>query len=59
VSTHDVYSRKRILAVTNVKFNKWYGYGHLEEIEVRRSDQKLSKYMEGDFPRLHLNDIED
>ncbi|GKE30232.1 hypothetical protein Tco_1445616 [Tanacetum coccineum] len=39
--------------------NKWYGYGHLEEIEVRRAYQHLYKFMEGDFPRLHLNDIED
>ncbi|GJR56926.1 hypothetical protein Tco_1499088 [Tanacetum coccineum] len=45
--------------LTNVKVNKWYGYGHLEEIEVRRSDQKLYKFMEGDFLRLYLNDIED
>ncbi|GJV72930.1 hypothetical protein Tco_1492925 [Tanacetum coccineum] len=59
VSKHDVYSTKRILAVTNVKVNVWYGYGHLEEIEVRRSDQNLYKFKEGDFPRLHLNDIED
>ncbi|GJW78433.1 putative reverse transcriptase domain-containing protein [Tanacetum coccineum] len=59
VSKHDVYSTKRILAVTNVKVNKWYGYGHLEEIEVRRVDQQLYKFMEGDFPRLHLNDIKD
>ncbi|GKB75978.1 ribonuclease H-like domain-containing protein [Tanacetum coccineum] len=44
--------------VTNVKVNKWYGYGHLEEIEVRRADEQLYKFMEGDFPRLHLNDIE-
>ncbi|GJS89633.1 retrovirus-related pol polyprotein from transposon TNT 1-94 [Tanacetum coccineum] len=43
----------------NVKVNVWYGYGHLEEIEVRRSDQKLYKFMEGDFLRLYLNDIED
>ncbi|GKC03327.1 hypothetical protein Tco_0994937 [Tanacetum coccineum] len=34
VSKNDVYSTKRILAVTNVKINVWYGYGHLEEIEV-------------------------
>ncbi|GJZ48892.1 hypothetical protein Tco_0603082 [Tanacetum coccineum] len=34
VSKHDVYSTKRILAVINVKVNIWYGYGHLEEIEV-------------------------
>ncbi|GJX46180.1 hypothetical protein Tco_0271370 [Tanacetum coccineum] len=47
------------MAVTNVKVNKWYGYGHLEEIEVRRPDQQLYKFMEGDFPRLHLNEIED
>ncbi|GJZ14808.1 reverse transcriptase domain-containing protein [Tanacetum coccineum] len=59
VSKHDVYSNKRIMAVTNVKVNKWYGYGHLEEIKVRRSDQKLYKFMEDDFPRLYLNDIED
>ncbi|GJU55481.1 hypothetical protein Tco_1229195 [Tanacetum coccineum] len=59
VSKHDVYSTKRILAVTNVKVNIWYGYGHLEEIEVRRSDQQLYKFMEGDFPRLYLNDIKD
>ncbi|GJW59625.1 hypothetical protein Tco_0108960 [Tanacetum coccineum] len=59
VSKHDVYSTKRILAFTNVKVNVWYSYGHLEEIEVRRSDQKLYKFKEGDFPRLHLNDIED
>ncbi|GJR69151.1 hypothetical protein Tco_0015216 [Tanacetum coccineum] len=59
VSKHDVYPTKRILAVTNVKVNVWYGYGHLEEIEVRRSNQQLYMFMEGDFPRLHINDIED
>ncbi|GJW47210.1 hypothetical protein Tco_0078856 [Tanacetum coccineum] len=30
---------KHALLVTNVKVNIWYGYGHLEEIKVRRSDQ--------------------
>ncbi|GJW21103.1 hypothetical protein Tco_0031725 [Tanacetum coccineum] len=59
VSKHDVYSTKIILVVKNVKVNIWYGYGYLEEIEFRRSDQQLYKFMEGDFPRLHLNDIED
>ncbi|GKB50790.1 hypothetical protein Tco_0901543 [Tanacetum coccineum] len=41
---HDVFSRKRIIAVTYVKVMKWYGYGYLEEIIVRREDltQKLS-----------------
>ncbi|GKE15437.1 hypothetical protein Tco_1423014 [Tanacetum coccineum] len=50
---------KHALLVTIVKVNKWYGYGHLEEIEVRRADQQLYKFMEGDFLRLHLNGIED
>ncbi|GJZ18738.1 hypothetical protein Tco_0555328 [Tanacetum coccineum] len=38
---------------------KWYDYGYLEEIEVQREDQKHYKFKEGDFPRLHLYDIED
>ncbi|GKD32372.1 hypothetical protein Tco_1247881 [Tanacetum coccineum] len=59
VSKHDVYSTKIILAVTNLKVNVWYGYGHIEEIKVRRSDQKMYKFIEGNFLRLHLNDIED
>ncbi|GKE71121.1 hypothetical protein Tco_1529193, partial [Tanacetum coccineum] len=36
-----------------------YDYGYLEEIEVRREDQQVYKFKEGDFPRLHLYDIED
>ncbi|GJY11532.1 hypothetical protein Tco_0379717 [Tanacetum coccineum] len=38
---------------------KKYDYGHLEEIKVRREDQKLYKFREGDFSRLRLQDIED
>ncbi|GKC13027.1 hypothetical protein Tco_1009809, partial [Tanacetum coccineum] len=45
--------------VTHVKVMKWYDYGYLEEIIIRRDDQKLYKFMEGDFPRLNLRDIED
>ncbi|GJR48514.1 hypothetical protein Tco_1316617 [Tanacetum coccineum] len=48
VSKHDVYSTKRILAVTNVKVNVWYGYGHLEDIEVQRSDQQLLFNLKGE-----------
>ncbi|GKD21509.1 hypothetical protein Tco_1223212, partial [Tanacetum coccineum] len=45
--------------VTNLKIMKWYEYGHLDEIEVRREDQELYKFKEGDFPQLRLQDIED
>nr|GEW60651.1 hypothetical protein [Tanacetum cinerariifolium] len=50
---------KHVALVTNVKVNKWYGYGHLEETEVGRSNQQLYKFMKREFPRLHMNDIED
>ncbi|GJS33498.1 uncharacterized mitochondrial protein-like protein [Tanacetum coccineum] len=46
VSKYDVYSVKRIIAVTKVKVMKWYDYGYLEEIEVRREDQQLYKFKE-------------
>ncbi|GJS47666.1 retrovirus-related pol polyprotein from transposon TNT 1-94 [Tanacetum coccineum] len=39
--------------------NKLNGYGHMEEIVVKRSDQQLYKFKEGDFIDLHLNDIVD
>ncbi|GKD43285.1 hypothetical protein Tco_1267930, partial [Tanacetum coccineum] len=58
-SSKDVYSRKRIITVTKLSIMKKYDYGHLEEIEVHREDQKLYKFREGDFPRLRLQDIED
>ncbi|GJS96602.1 hypothetical protein Tco_0803570 [Tanacetum coccineum] len=58
-SSKDVYSRRRIIAVTRLTIMKKYDYGHLEEIEVRRDDQKLYTFKEGDFKRLRLQDIED
>nr|GEW04293.1 hypothetical protein [Tanacetum cinerariifolium] len=58
-SRHDVYSTMRILSMTSVTVEKWYGYGYLKEIVIRRVDQKLYKLMKGNFPRLNMNDIED
>ncbi|GJV45132.1 hypothetical protein Tco_1429668 [Tanacetum coccineum] len=58
-SRGDVYSTKRILAVTHVKVMRKHGYGYLEEIVVRRADNALYRFKEGDFPRLRINDIED
>ncbi|GKA50975.1 hypothetical protein Tco_0744171 [Tanacetum coccineum] len=56
---HGVFSTKRIITVTHVKVVKKYDYRYLDEIIVRREDQSLHKYVEGDFPRLNLHDIED
>ncbi|GJT92287.1 hypothetical protein Tco_1081132, partial [Tanacetum coccineum] len=58
-SSKDVYSRRRIIAVTRLTIMKKYDYGHLEEINVRRDDQKLYTFKKGDFKRLCLQDIED
>nr|GEV93530.1 hypothetical protein [Tanacetum cinerariifolium]GEW64825.1 hypothetical protein [Tanacetum cinerariifolium] len=57
-------SRKYVTSITitkapNVKVMRWYDYGYLEEIVVRRDDNVLYKFKEGDFPRLNLRDIED
>ncbi|GJZ40018.1 hypothetical protein Tco_0586581 [Tanacetum coccineum] len=58
-SRHDVYSTKRILAVTQVEVMRKHGYGYLKEIVVRRADNDLYRFKEGNFPRLHINDIKD
>ncbi|GJR90266.1 hypothetical protein Tco_0214277 [Tanacetum coccineum] len=58
-SSHDVYSIKRILAVIRVEVMRKHGYVYLREIEVRRADNKLYTFKEGDFPRLCINDMED
>ncbi|GJW93640.1 hypothetical protein Tco_0173312 [Tanacetum coccineum] len=58
-SRGDVYSTKCILAVTHVKVMRKHGYGYLEEIVVRRADNALYRFKEGDFPRLRINDIKD
>ncbi|GKD74046.1 hypothetical protein Tco_1332328, partial [Tanacetum coccineum] len=58
-SKHNVYSTKKILGVKSVSVKKLHGYGHLEEIVVKRADRQFYKFKEDDFVDLHLNDIED
>ncbi|GJV13774.1 hypothetical protein Tco_1355315 [Tanacetum coccineum] len=58
-SKHNVYSTNKILGVKSVSVKKRHGYGHLEEIVVKRVDRQLYKFKECDFMDLHLNDIED
>ncbi|GKD07217.1 hypothetical protein Tco_1186902, partial [Tanacetum coccineum] len=45
--------------IKSVSFKKLHGYGHLEEVVVKRAYRKLYTFKEGDFVDLHLNDIED
>nr|GEW93095.1 retrovirus-related Pol polyprotein from transposon TNT 1-94 [Tanacetum cinerariifolium] len=58
-SALDVYSKKRIIAVTDLKIVEWHNYKHLDWILVRRDDDKIYKFKEGDFKRLRLPDIKD
>ncbi|GKD40321.1 hypothetical protein Tco_1260528, partial [Tanacetum coccineum] len=58
-SRGDVYSTKRIMAVTHVSVMRKHRYRYLEEIVVRRADNILYRFKEGDFLRLWINDIED
>nr|GEZ42299.1 hypothetical protein [Tanacetum cinerariifolium] len=58
-STLDVYSKRRIIAVTELQIMEWHNYKHLDWISVRRDDDKIYKFKEGNFKRLRLQDIED
>ncbi|GJR81125.1 hypothetical protein Tco_0151910 [Tanacetum coccineum] len=58
-SAQDVYSKRRIIAVTKVEIVEWHDYKHLDWITVRRDDDVLYKFKEGDFHRLRIQDIED
>ncbi|GKC90082.1 hypothetical protein Tco_1150731 [Tanacetum coccineum] len=58
-SARDVYSKRRIIAVTKVEIVEWHNYKHLDWITVRRDDDILYKFKEGDFQRLQIQDIED
>nr|GEV55364.1 zinc finger, CCHC-type [Tanacetum cinerariifolium] len=58
-SARNVYSKRRIIAVTKLKIIEWHNYKNLNWITVRRDDDKLYKFKEGDFKRLRIQDIED
>nr|GEW27659.1 hypothetical protein [Tanacetum cinerariifolium] len=61
-SARDVYSKRRIIAVTKLKIVEWHNYKHLDWIMVRRDDDKLYKKADKSdsrrtlcFQRLSLN----
>ncbi|GJX16355.1 hypothetical protein Tco_0217187 [Tanacetum coccineum] len=58
-SARDVYSKCRIIAVTKLEIVEWQNYKHLDWITVRRDDDKLYTFKEGDLKRLRIQDIED
>ncbi|GJT97256.1 hypothetical protein Tco_1092774 [Tanacetum coccineum] len=57
-SAKDVCSKHRIIAVTKLQIVEWHNYKHLDWITIRRDDEKLYKFKEGNFNRLRIQDIE-
>ncbi|GKA65922.1 hypothetical protein Tco_0765629 [Tanacetum coccineum] len=58
-SARDVYSKRIIIAVTKLEIVDWHDYKHLDWITIRRVDDKLYQFKEGDFNKLRIQDIED
>nr|GFA68661.1 hypothetical protein [Tanacetum cinerariifolium] len=52
-------SYDKIIAVTELNIIEWHNYKHLDWITMRRDDDKLYKFKEGDFKRLRIQDIKD
>ncbi|GKD36273.1 hypothetical protein Tco_1251782 [Tanacetum coccineum] len=57
-SCHEVYSKLNIINNQSIKVNK-YGYAYLEEIVVKRTNQKEYVFAEADFLNLNQYDIKD
>ncbi|GJT84987.1 hypothetical protein Tco_1066704, partial [Tanacetum coccineum] len=58
-SARDVYSKRKIIAVTKLQIVEWHGCKHLDWITVRRDDDKIYTFKEGDFKQIRLLNIED
>nr|GEX19934.1 RNA-directed DNA polymerase, eukaryota, reverse transcriptase zinc-binding domain protein [Tanacetum cinerariifolium] len=54
-----VYSKRRIIAVTELQIVEWNNYKHLDWITIRKDDDKLYKFKESDLKRLRIQDIKD
>nr|GEW08897.1 putative ribonuclease H-like domain-containing protein [Tanacetum cinerariifolium] len=57
-SARVVYSKRRIIVITKLQIIEWHNYKHLEWITMRKDDDKLYRFKEGDYKRLRIQDIE-
>nr|GEU51890.1 uncharacterized mitochondrial protein AtMg00810-like [Tanacetum cinerariifolium] len=57
-STQDVYSKRRIIAVTELQIFEWHNYKHLDWITIRRDDDKLYKFKEESSKKIEVNTID-
>nr|GFD09781.1 hypothetical protein [Tanacetum cinerariifolium] len=45
-SARDVYSKRRIIAITELQIMEWHDFKHLDWISVRRDDDQIYKFKE-------------
>ncbi|GJZ97475.1 hypothetical protein Tco_0669928 [Tanacetum coccineum] len=57
-SPQDVYFKCRIVAIIKLQIVEWHNYKHMDCITIRRDDDKLYTFKEGDFNKLRIQDIE-
>jgi hypothetical protein len=55
----EVISELKIVSIQFISTLTHFGYSYLSKIILKRIDEKEYEISEADFPRLHLNDIED
>nr|GEV00722.1 hypothetical protein [Tanacetum cinerariifolium] len=55
----DLVLNAIIIAVTKLQIVEWHNYKHLDWITVRRDDDRLYTFKEGNFNRLRIQDIKD
>jgi hypothetical protein len=58
-SLENVKHKSRIIAILEIQESKKFNYMFMNEIVVKRQDEKKYKFSEADFLDLYLNDIED
>nr|GEW07390.1 hypothetical protein [Tanacetum cinerariifolium] len=55
-STLDVYSKRRIIAITDLKIVEWHSYKHLDWITVRRIEDMLLLLVQGKLSNLTVEE---
>ncbi|GJZ46784.1 hypothetical protein Tco_0600616 [Tanacetum coccineum] len=55
----DTFTLELLTSLTYELMKEWHNYKHLDWITVRRDDEKLYTFKEGDYNKLRLQDIED
>nr|GEV86211.1 hypothetical protein [Tanacetum cinerariifolium]GEV89633.1 hypothetical protein [Tanacetum cinerariifolium]GEW06049.1 hypothetical protein [Tanacetum cinerariifolium] len=55
----EVFSNRKIIDIVRVRHHEVYGHEQIDEVCVKRNDDKFYTFAESDFKYLNKNDIED